>query len=66
MEVQSDFRRGRGCADQIFIVGQICEKYLGNSKDTYFVFLDLEEAYDRVDREAMWKELRIYGICENC
>ena len=35
-EVQSGFRRGRGCTDQIFIVRQICEKYLGKDKDVYF------------------------------
>ena len=28
-EVHGGFRRGRGCTDQIFIVRQICEKYLG-------------------------------------
>ena len=61
-EVQSGFRRGRGCIDQIFIVRQICEKYLAKGKDVYFAFLDLEKAYDRVDREAMWSVLRMYGI----
>ena len=49
----SNFRRGRGCTDQIFIVRQICEKYLGKGKDIYFAFLDLEKPYDRVDRDAM-------------
>ena len=61
-EMQSGFRRGRGCTDQIFIVRQICEKYLGKGKDVYFAFLDLEKAYDRVDRDAMWSVLRLYGI----
>ena len=61
-EVQGGFRRGRGCTDQIFILRQICEKYLGKGKDVYFAFLDLEKAYDRVDRDATWNVLRLYGI----
>ena len=43
-EVQSVFRRGRGCVDQILIVRQIYEKYLGNGKDVYFAFLDFRES----------------------
>ena len=57
-EVQGGFRKGRGCTDQIFIVRQICEKYLGKGKDVYFAFLDPEKAYDGVDRDAMWNVLR--------
>ena len=49
-EVQGRFRRG---TDQIFIVRQISEKYLGEGKDVYLAFLDLEKAYDGVDRDAM-------------
>ena len=37
-EVQGGFRRGRGCTDQIFIVRQICEMYLGKGKDVYLHF----------------------------
>ena len=37
-EVQGGFRRGRGCTDQIFIVRQICKKYLGKGKNLYFAF----------------------------
>ena len=61
-EVQSGFRKDRGFTDQIFIVRQMCEKYLGKGKDMYFAFLDLEKVYDRVDRDAMWNILRLYGI----
>ena len=35
---------------------------LGKGKDMYFAFLDLEKAYDRVDRDAMYNVLRLYGI----
>ena len=45
-EVQSGFRRGRECTDQIFIDRQICKKYLEKDKDMYLAFLDLEKAYD--------------------
>ena len=36
--------------------------YLGKGKDVYFAFLDLERAYDRVDRDAVWNALGLYGI----
>ena len=62
LEVQGGFRRGRGCTDQVFIVRQICEKYLAKGKDVYFAFMDLEKAYDRIDRDAMWKVLGLYGV----
>ena len=61
-EMQGGFRGGRECTDQIFIVRQICENYLGKGKDVYFAFLDLEKAYDRVDIVSMWNVLRLYGI----
>ena len=61
-EVQNGFRRGRGYTDQCFVVRQTCEKYLRKGKDVYFALLDLEKAYDRVDREAMWNMLRLYGV----
>ncbi len=38
------------------------EGYLGKDKKLYAAFMDLEKAYDRVDREALWSVLRIYGV----
>ena len=32
----------------------------------YFAFLDLEKAYDRVDRDALWNVLILYGISVDC
>ena len=52
----------RVALDQIFAVRQLCEKYMGKGKDVFFAFLDLEKAYDRVDRDAMWNVLRLYGV----
>ena len=38
VKVQGGIRRGRGCTDQIFIVRQICKKYIGKGEDVYFAF----------------------------
>ena len=43
-------------------VRQICIMYGRKGKDVYLAFLDLEKAYDRADREAMWNVLRLYGV----
>ena len=59
---QCGFRRGRGCVDQIFVVRQGCEKYLAKGKDSFWAFMDLEKAYDRVDRGALWRMLSLYGV----
>ena len=61
-EEQCGFRSGRGCIDQIFTVRQMCEKVMAKGKEVFWAFMDLEKAYDRVDREAMWQVLRLYGI----
>ncbi len=34
---------------------------MGEDKKLYGAFMDLEKAYDRVDREALWSVLCIYG-----
>ena len=51
--------------DQVFAVRQICEKYekyLTNGKDVFWVFMNLEKAYDTIDRQGMWQMLRVYGV----
>ena len=56
---QRGFRQGRGCMDQVFAVRQVCEKYLANWKDVFWAFMDLERAYDTIDRHGMWQILRV-------
>ena len=63
-EEQCGFRQGRGCMDQVFAVRQVCEKYLTNGTDVFWAFMDLEKAYDTIDRHGMWKMLRVYGVEE--
>ena len=59
---QCGFRQGRGWIEQAFAVRQVCEKYLANGKDVFWVFMDLEKAYDTIDRHGMWQMLRVYGV----
>ena len=52
-EEQCGFRQCRGCMDQVFAVRQVCEKYLANGKYVFWVFTDLEKAYETIDRHCM-------------
>jgi hypothetical protein len=33
-------------------VYRVCDKYLEKQKEVFVAFMDLEKAYDRVDRQA--------------
>merc|ERR1711888_425040 len=61
-EELSGFRKGRSCADQVFVLRRVCEKMKEKGKQVWVAFMDLEKAYDRIDRDAMWQVMRIYGI----
>ena len=61
-EEQSGFRKGRGCVDQVYALRSILEKMNEKQKVAFMAFLDLEKAYDRVQRESLWEVLKIYGI----
>ncbi len=61
-EEQGGFRKGRGCVDQIFAKMMLVEEYLEKDKKLYSACMELEKAYDRVDREALWSVLKIYGV----
>ena len=59
---QGCFRAGMGCVDQIFTLKQIGEKTRERKCRVYVGFLDLEKAYDMVNREALWQVLRMYDV----
>ncbi len=40
----------------------VCVKYLRKGKEVFWAFMDLEKAYDRVDRQAPGSVLQLFGI----
>ena len=61
-EEQCGFRSGRGCVDQVFVMKQMSENFCGKNKSLFVAYMDLEKAYDKIDRDAMWRVLSMYGI----
>ena len=49
--MQFGFMPGKGTTDAIFIMRQVQEKHQAKKK-LYYVFMDLEKAFDRVPREV--------------
>ena len=41
---------------------QMIEKFVYRKKSLYVAYMDLEKVYDRVDGEAVWIVLGMYGI----
>src|SRR5678815_4862183 len=59
---QGAFRNCRGCVDQIFTLKLMIEKMREKKNKFYLGFMDLQQAYDRINREALWQVLVIYGV----
>ena len=63
-EMQFGFVSGRSATDAVFIVRQLQEKYLAVKKQLFFVFVDLEKAFDRVPRKVIWWAMKKLGVEE--
>jgi len=56
MDEQGGFKAGRGCNDQFFQSGRLWRR-----QSVYIAFVDLEKAYDNVNRLKLWKVLE-FGV----
>ena len=59
---QFGFRKGRGCTDAIFALRQMSEKTIEHQQELHIAFIDQEKAFDRVNRDYLWKVLEDYGV----
>ena len=63
-EEQAGFRAGRGCIDQIFTLRQLLEHRHIYRRPTIVVILDIQVAFDSIDRGALWNCLISNGVPE--
>ena len=48
--------------DQVFTLRQVSEKYLAHGKDVFWAFMDLEKAYNTIDRHRISQMPRVHGV----
>ena len=63
-ECQAGFRKGRGCADQIFTLRRVMEQARVKRVALSMCFVDFKAAYDSLNRGALWKIMRSYGVSD--
>ena len=61
-EIQNGFRKGRCGADNIFIMNTILWKARAMGEKVHLGFVDVQKAYDSVNRDLLWKRLQSLGI----
>ena len=64
LDAQAGFRLGRSCTDQRFTLQCILDQCRERSLTIYSTLVDLEKAFDRVDRSVMAAIMRSYGYDE--
>ncbi|CAH1233043.1 Hypp565 [Branchiostoma lanceolatum] len=59
---QSGFTPGRSTVDRILALRLLAERRREYRKPLYAAYVDLKQAFDSVDRPALWKILKIIGV----
>ena len=63
-DVQEGFRRGRRTDDNLFMLERMIEMAKVRKECLYVAFIDMEKAYDRVNRKKLFEVMRGYGVQE--
>ena len=63
-DVQGVFRRGRRTDANLFMLERMIEMAKVRKECLYVAFIDMEKAYDRVNRKKLFEVMRGYGVQE--
>ena len=61
-KMQYGFMSGRRTIGAVFVLGRLSEKFRAKNKNLFFIFVDLEKAFDRLPREVTRFDLRWKGV----
>ena len=64
LETQVGFRANRSTVDQIFTLKMAMEKSREFNRPMFMCFIDMQKAYDSVNRDLFCKICRQYGLTE--
>ena len=59
---QNGFRKLRSCEDHIFTLTTIIRNRIKAKKETYVAFIDMQKAFDWVNRNLLWYKLLVNNI----
>ena len=61
---QNGFRKTRSCSDNIFCLNALLEFNTSQKRTAHLLFVDLQEAYDRVNRDILFYKMRQMNFSE--
>ena len=62
-KMQYEFMPGRGAVDAVLVLRKLSEKFR-DKKKLFFIFVDLEKAFDLAQREVFCFSVRLKGVQE--
>ena len=63
-KMQYGFMPVRVAVDDVFVLRKLSEKFRAKNKKFFFIFVDLEKAFDRVRKEVIRFDLRLKGVAK--
>ena len=63
-KMQYGFMQGRGAVDAVFLLTRLSGKFRAKNRKLFLIFVDLENAFDRVPMEVIRFALRRKGVPE--